>query len=312
MLIDLVQLRTFVVVAETQHLTRAAERLHVSQSTASAHIRSIEDALDIQLFARSNRNMELTRAGGLLLRQAKMLLNGAAEFSAFAREIRGKLEGDLMIGTSGEPSASRIGEIVSALRSTHPLITPDLRALPSLGVRQALKTGELDIGMMLCEPLDPEFTYHQLDTVALRIAGPVAWRDQIESGNWAELARLPWITPNDVSFSGSTLLSRFFNEKGLELNTVARFDRAAVGRLLALAGVGMLLMREDQALECEKEGSLALSPRARPRLPLVVAHVSSRGNSPLIRAFLDATRSIWPEMIPVPGVAERLPSQRDQ
>src|SRR6202012_4261766 len=101
MLVDLVQLRTFIVVAESLHLTRAAERLHVSQSTASSHIRAIEDALDVRLFVRTNRSMELTRAGQLLLQKAKTLLNDAAEFTSYAREGRGKLEGNVMVGISG-------------------------------------------------------------------------------------------------------------------------------------------------------------------------------------------------------------------
>jgi DNA-binding transcriptional LysR family regulator len=299
MLIDLVQLRTFVVVAETQHLTRAAERLHVSQSTASSHIRAIEETLGIQLFARTNRNMELTRAGQMLLQKAKALLNDAAQFSSFAREVRGKVEGSLLVGASGEPSASRIGEIVSYLRLSNPLIVTDLRALPSLGVLQALRTGELDVGMMLCRTIDPALTYYELDTVPFRIAGPAAWKDQIETTDWAELARLPWITPNDVSLTGSTVLSRLFTDRGLELNSVARFDRAASGRLLALAGIGMLLMREDQALECERKGQLVLSPLARTELPLVIAHLSGRAECPLINAFLDATRYAWPAMKPL-------------
>jgi DNA-binding transcriptional LysR family regulator len=295
MLIDLIQLRTFVVVAEVHHLTRAAERLHVSQSTASAHIRAIEESLDIQLFARSNRSMELTRAGELLLQRAKALLNDAAEFTSFTRELRGKLEGDLMVGASGDPAGNKIGEIVSSLHANHPLITTDVRALTSLGVRQALKTGELDVGVMLSHPNDPEFAYFQLATVAMRIAGPAAWKERIESATWTDLARLPWITPNEVSLAGSTIFSRLFKEKGLEVNSIVRFDRASVGRQIALAGVGMILMREDEALECEKEGSLALSSLARPELPLVLAHVASRADSPLIRAFLDATKVVWPE-----------------
>jgi DNA-binding transcriptional LysR family regulator len=296
MLIDLIQLRTFIVVAEARHLTRAAERLHISQSTASAHIRAVEDTLDIQLFLRSNRNMELTQAGQMLLRQAKLLLNNAVEFTAFAREIRGKVEGSLMIGMSGEPSTSNVGAIVAHLRSIHPLITADLRALASLAIQQALKTGELDLGIMLCEPNDPSFLYHQLCSVPFRIAGPIAWKCQIESASWAELARLPWITPNDVSHSASTLLSRLFYERGLELNTVARADRASLGRQLAMSGVGMLLMREEQAVECEKEELLALSSLNVPCLPLVIAHATSREDCPLIRAFLDAAKATWPEM----------------
>ena len=89
MLIDLVQLRTFVAVAEEQHLTRAAERLHMSQSAASAHVRAIEERLGTQLFVRTNRSLELTHAGQLLARKAKALLNEEAVFTSFARELKG-------------------------------------------------------------------------------------------------------------------------------------------------------------------------------------------------------------------------------
>jgi DNA-binding transcriptional LysR family regulator len=299
MLVDLVQLRTFIVVAESLHLTRAAERLHVSQSTASSHIRAIEDALDVQLFVRTNRSMELTRAGQLLLQKAKTLLNDAAEFTSYAREVRGKLEGNVMVGISGEPSASRLGDIVSALREASPLVTMDLRGLPSLGVRQALKTGELDVGMFLCRPIDPAFTYYQLATVSFRIAGPAAWKDKIEAADWTDLARLPWITPNDASLAASSMLGHLFGAKGLELNAVVRFDRAAHGHLLVQAGVGMILMREEEALQYERDGLVALSPIARSKLPLVVAHMVGREHCPLVGAFINAVKAAWPETVPV-------------
>lgn len=305
MLIDLVQLRTFVAVAEEQHLTRAAERLHVSQSAASAHVRAIEDRLDIQLFVRTNRSLELTRAGELLLRQAKTLLNGAAQFTSFAREIRGKIEGDLVVGASSEPSASRIGDVVSALRAKHPLITVDLRARPSSGTRQALKTGELDIGMFLGMPVDAGFTYYQLATVPFCVAGPVAWKEQIESADWAELASMPWITPTDSSIAFSTMLDHLFRDKGLELNTVVRFDNTALGRSLVQAGVGMSLMREEHALQGLNEGYLAISPIAHAEFGLFVAHVASRGNDPLISSFVEAVKVAWPEMAPVSAQGNR-------
>lgn len=296
MMIDLVQLRTFVAVAEEQHLTRAAERLHVSQSAASAHVRAIEESLDIQLFARTNRSLELTRAGQMLLRQAKLLLNGAAEFTSFARDIRGKTEGNLIVGASSDPLSSRIGLVVAGLRAQHPLVTVDVCARASAGTRQALKTGEFDIGMLLGRPVDADFTYYQLTTINFRVAGPVAWKDKIENADWAALAELPWITPNGTNLAYAFMLDRLFGERGLELNSVVRFDNAALGRALVHAGVGMLLMREEYALEGVRAGDLALSPIARTECPQFIAHVSSRGNDPLIRAFIDAASEAWPDM----------------
>ncbi|WP_029001011.1 LysR family transcriptional regulator [Azohydromonas australica] len=304
MLIDLVQLRTFVAVAEEQHLTRAAERLHISQSAASAHVRSVEDNLDTQLFLRTNRSLELTRAGQMVLRQAKTLLNEAAEFTSFARVVRGKLEGNLVVGTSSEPSASRIGEVVAALRSSHPLITVDLRARPSSGTRQALKTGELDFGIMLSQPLDPGFTYYKLATMKFRIAGPVAWKSRIESAGWSELAAMPWLTPADSSLAYACMLRELFGDRGLELNTVVRFDNAALGRSLLKAGVGMMLMHEQHALEGEQDGLLTLSPLAEVDFGLFAAHVASRGRDPLICAFVDAVKQGWPECTPAAALQQ--------
>ncbi|HSW21113.1 MAG TPA: LysR family transcriptional regulator [Ramlibacter sp.] len=305
MLIDLVQLRTFVAVAEEQHLTRAAERLHVSQSAASAHVRAIEDSLDMQLFVRTNRSLELTRAGQMLLRQAKSLLNEAAELTSFARELRGKIEGNLVVGASSDPSSSRIGTVVSALRAKHPLITVDLRARPSSSARQALKTGELDVGMLLGRPVDAGFAYYQLATVQFRVAGPIAWKQQIEEADWTQLAAMPWITPSDGNISYSVMLDQLFGDKGLELNTVVHFDNSSLGRALVRSGVGLLLMREEYALQGEQEGQLALSPLARAEFPVFIAHLASRGNDPLIRAFVEAASQSWPEMKTTPTLARR-------
>lgn len=294
MMIDLVQLRTFVAVAEEQHLTRAAERLHVSQSAASAHVRAVEESLDTQLFVRTNRSLELTKAGQLLLQKAKSLLNEAAGISAFARELNGKIEGNLVVGASSEPS-SRIGEIVGVMRRLHPLVSIDLVARPSQGARQGIKSGELDVGVLLGRPIDAGFTYYQLATIDFRVVGPAAWKDRIESADWTQLAALPWISPSGSS-AYTAMLAQLFGDKGLELNSVARFDNSALGRAMLRAGVGMMLMREDQANEGEREGWLAKSPIARTEFALCVAHQSSRKDDPLIRAFVEAAHDVWPEM----------------
>lgn len=293
---DLVQLRTFVAVAEEQHLTRAAERLHMSLSAASAHVRAVEEHLDAKLFLRTNRSLELTRAGELLLEKAKILLNEAAVFTSFAREIRGKIEGHLVVGSSSEPSSSRIGNVVRSLLDKHPLVTVDLRARPSSGTRQGLKNGELDIGLIVGRPLGADFTYYQLTDVSFKIAGPVAWKERIENASWAELARLPWITPTDYNMAYSILLRQLFDEHGLELNSVVRFDNAVLGRAMLEAGAGMMLIREEHANHGVEQGLLAVSPIAHASFPLILAHVAGRGNDPLIRAFLEATNAVWPEL----------------
>lgn len=68
------QLRTFTMVAEEGHLTRAARRLNASQPAVSAHIKSLEDELRVSLFLRTPKGMVLTDAGKKLKAHADKAL----------------------------------------------------------------------------------------------------------------------------------------------------------------------------------------------------------------------------------------------
>ena len=290
--VDLAQLRTFVAVAEEQHLTRAAERLHMSIGAASAHIRAIEEQLDLQLFIRTNRNLVLTRSGQLLVQRAKVLLSEASQFKSFARECRGKLEGGLSVSLGSEP-VTKVGEIVAQLKRTHPMIVVSLMARASSSGRQGIIAGELDAAFLLGGGAEVGMTKHILSTVGFRIAGPIAMKDKIEAAGWAELAALPWISPIG-STAYSEMLNELFQKRGLELNSVAHFDTAVLGRAMLFAGVGLMLMREESALQGAEEGLLAISPVAHAEFQLYLCHLSSRAKDPLLEAFVQATRAIWP------------------
>lgn len=294
MLIDLVQLRTFVTVAEEQHLTRAAARLSMSQSAASAHVRAIEERLGTQLFIRTNRNLELTHAGQLLAEKAKKLLGEEAAFTSFAREIKGQTDGLLTICTSNEP-ANRIGEILTVLHAAHPMVTVDVMTQASLGARQTLLSGECDVVMMIGRPAELAFTYYELTRVAYCIAGPIAWKEQIETTDPAALARLPWLTLYGSS-AQNQMLAQIFTERGIETNTVVRSDNAIIARSAMEAGAGLMLIREDYALQGQRDGLLAVAPIGRQETSLMIAHQRGRADDPLISAFLLAAGKVWPDV----------------
>jgi DNA-binding transcriptional LysR family regulator len=230
------------------------------------------------------------------MQQAKIVLHEASQLTTFAREIHGKIEGTIIVSAGSDPSLSRIGKVVSALRAQHELISVDLHVRNSSATRQALKTGEVDVGMLLGNAMDVGFTCYHLANLQFRITGPAAWRERIEAADWEELAKLPWITPADSRLAYSAMLGQLFGERGLTLNTVVRCDSTALARSLLEDGVGMMLMRDHQALRGEREGYLAISPIARAEFGSYLAHVATRGKDPLIQAFVDAVKVAWPDM----------------
>ena len=94
------QLRIFVAVAEREHVTRAAEALHVTQSAASAAIAALEGRHNVPLFHRVGRRIELTDAGRMFLAEARAVLAKAASAELALGEYGGLKRGNLQLVAS--------------------------------------------------------------------------------------------------------------------------------------------------------------------------------------------------------------------
>ena len=97
-MIELRLFRYFVAVAETLHFTRAAELLGIAQPPLSQQIKKLECDLNVQLFRRSKRKVELTEAGEVFLEHARATLRAAEQAVEQARRAAAGKEGRLAIG----------------------------------------------------------------------------------------------------------------------------------------------------------------------------------------------------------------------
>jgi len=96
--IELRHLRNFVAIAEEGSFTRAAERLWVAQPGLSAQIRRLEAELDVRLFERRPRGVNLTEAGTLFLERARATLAAADAASSTGSDLKGGVAGTLRVG----------------------------------------------------------------------------------------------------------------------------------------------------------------------------------------------------------------------
>lgn len=143
---DIYQLRTFVVVAREGSVTRASEVLHLSQPAVSAHIKTMEEGLGLNLFERTPRGMSLTRDGERLLAKAEQTLAAHQELMDEAARNRGELTGRLRIGAGTNSNNEAIGRLLTELSARRPGIEVILRHGTSAEILAGIRGGSLEAG----------------------------------------------------------------------------------------------------------------------------------------------------------------------
>ncbi len=117
---DLRQLEYFVAVAEERNFTRAAERVHISQSGVSAQIRQLERELGAELFDRSARTATLTVAGKAALEHARAALAAAVAVGRSVGEVTGLIRGRLTVGMVTGCTITPLFDALAAFHRAHP------------------------------------------------------------------------------------------------------------------------------------------------------------------------------------------------
>ncbi|WP_338578251.1 LysR family transcriptional regulator [Erwinia sp. E_sp_B04_8] len=204
---DLHQLKSFVTVAETSSLTRAASILFLSQPAVSAHIKSLENEYNVKLFKRTPRGMELTSAGIIMREEAQIALAAAKNFVNKARTINDVITCSL--GTISVPVILNLPTVLSRLRQRHQNINLTIRQNISGHIIDGVIGGELDAGFVIGKVVDPGLGVMEISPVSICIVGPWTWKERLNKASLKDIPSFPWIaTPEKCSFS--TISREFF------------------------------------------------------------------------------------------------------
>ncbi|ADZ42683.1 TPA: LysR family transcriptional regulator [Yersinia enterocolitica] len=163
MSIELRHLRYFIAVAEELHFGRAAERLRISQPPLSRQIRILEEQIGARLFARNNRNVSLTQAGVLFLKEAYQILAQVSSAAEKAARLHRGESGELTIGfTSSAPFISAVSKNLRAFRQLYPHVHIKMQEVNTKQQIEPLLDGQLDLGVMRNTRLPDALQYHLL------------------------------------------------------------------------------------------------------------------------------------------------------
>lgn len=205
-MINPVWLRSFCTLVEVGHFTRTAERLHMTQSGVSQHVRKLEERLGQSLLIRDGKQFTLTDAGTRLYREAGAIV---AALSDLDRRIGADpaYEGVVRVMSPGSVGLKLYPHLL-ALQQRHPGLSIDYRFAPNSDVERALAEYRVDVGIMTKPSSRNEVGFKPVGEEPLLLVTPTSL---VEPG-WDRLMALGFIDHPDGAHHAGLLLGANFPE----------------------------------------------------------------------------------------------------
>jgi len=281
-------LRAFVTVAEELHFGRAAARLNIVQPALSMQIRGLEEILGVQLLHRTRRVVALSEPGRLFLEEARRVLRHLDQAVDLAQRAGRGEAGRLAIGYSAATAHSGLlSRLVRAFHQSTPEVVLTIRELHPALQREALLTGELDVGFVVSDVASdsPEFGRRVVERWDMVLALPAdhafAHRDIIQL---AALRDEPFISYEAL---GEDLGIDAFRAAAGYSPRVAHYAENPV-MLLTLVAAGLGIATVPATLQHIAPPGIAFvdGDQPFPKLPIVALFRQANDNAAL-RRFID-------------------------
>lgn len=272
------QLRAFIAVARHGQFTRAANELDIAQSSLSETIRELETALEVRLFDRHTRMLQLTKAGGEFLTVVQRLigeLDGAVEtMRAHATLERGMV----VVAAPGLQAALQLPAEIASFSALYPSIDVVLHDVPEYEVTGLVQSGAADLGLVTTTRLPSDLRARPFDrdhfVAVLPPDHPLAGRENL---TWDDLKDIPLI-----GLKATSPMRRALDEAlaahGIRLTFAHEVSLPLTIAGLVQAGLGIALVTSLMMPIAEWMG-LAVRPLDCPRVKRDLMLIQSRERS---------------------------------
>lgn len=288
---DLRQLRYFVAVAETLNFRQAAEDMHLAQPALSRAIRQLEAELDVQLFERTTRSVDLTPVGELFLERARDVLSSAEQAFAIGRDAAVGIAGQLRVGASPIARLDLIPVLQAAWTDARPGIAVHIAEAATGPLLKSVRTGDLDVAVAWCPLQEQGLRYERLRDEPVMAHVAVDHRLAAkESVSLEQLAGETILVGSGEASRGYTEAVRaLFADAGLKPETLAD-PYPDFGLLAAIEGRAIVLGSPVQAVR-EREDLVILEVTPPSTLPFELVY-RERELPATLEAILEIARQV--------------------
>ncbi len=237
---ELRTLRYFTVVARELNITRAAEKLNMSQPPLSNQIKALEEELGVQLFIRGKRHLELTEEGALLLRRAVQMQELADKTRQELASLREGMTGTIYLSMVEGRAPFLAARWIAGFREEFPLVRYNLWNGSSDDVLDRLRKGLADLAV-IAAPYDTEhlegFPVGQEPWAAMLHPDHPLAKEPGDTIPLSSLVGEPLIVPSRKSRIES--IRRWFGEIGAEPQILCEMSNYMDAAALSSQGVGV-------------------------------------------------------------------------
>ncbi len=289
---ELYRLKSFLAIADTSNLTKAARQLHISQSALSSQLRQLEEELEFSLFDRTPRGMRLSGNGQEILPLIKELLEAEDKLLKKARLISQNIGEALQIGLNADPGFLQVGAINRRLQLLYSDINVIFLASQSVRAAQMLHNGQLDLAFLYGAISDAEICSQKLLDVRFCVVIPKTIQMACDDLSWGQLAALPWIWVEQGSPPYDAMLEKFVGLR-LHPNQIVKAVDEHIVKELVVDGHGAAIMREDEARPLVESGQVTIWTKGWLTMPLNLAWTVTNNDNTYIRKAREAISYLW-------------------
>ncbi|RBP02506.1 LysR family transcriptional regulator [Rossellomorea aquimaris] len=251
-------LNIFITVVEEKNLTRAGEKLFITQSAISQNLKILERKFNAQLLNRTNKQISLTKPGEILYFHARQIINQYTLTERLIYELQEGISGPLNIGSGFTFGEYLLPDLISKFITKHPKIRPKITIKNSIRIANQVRENDLDIGIIEREVTDDLLQTTPFAEDDMVVIVPTNFINHNEA-DIRYLSDKTWIIRENGSGTRQ-VTDNMFNNTGINPKNILEFGSTQIIKEAVRKGLGVSYISKLAVQSELKKGTIKSFP----------------------------------------------------